>query len=104
MRHLFIAQRYLRFYEAAQFRHWAAFHMQEKQGNNKKRPRFPAGETQFLKHCKIELVQRIQKSALFVGNSLFGSGQQTGNILNIAGDNQLGCFAVGHFLQSFEAL
>lgn len=104
MRHLFIAQRYLRFYAAAQCRNWAAFHMQEKQGNNKKRPRFPAGETQFLKHCKIELVSRILKSALFVGNSLFGSGQQTGNILNIAGDNQLGCFAVGHFLQSFEAL
>ncbi len=73
-------------------------------GTIKKRPRFPAGETQFLKNCKIELVQRILKSALFVGNSLFGSGQQTGNILNIAGDNQLGCFAVGHFLQSFEAL
>ena len=42
MRHLFIAQTYLRFYAAAQFRHWAAFHMQEKQGNNKKRPRLTA--------------------------------------------------------------
>lgn len=43
MRHLFIAQTYLRFYAAAQFRHWAAFHMQVKRGNNKKTPAVSRG-------------------------------------------------------------
>lgn len=48
MRHPFIAQTYLRFYETAQFRHWAAFHMQEKQGNNKKNARgFPRAKRNF---------------------------------------------------------
>ena len=44
MRHLFIAQTYLRFYAAAQFWHWAAFHMQVKLGNNKKTPAVSRGQ------------------------------------------------------------